>query len=72
MAIKYAFNVLDILSYPLSTVGPIMIVPGEKIFKIKALRWLGNAILRLVFAHTVFHKRAILLIFEAEATNRAL
>ena len=31
----------------------------RKIFKIKVLRWLQNAILVLVFADTVFHKTAI-------------
>ena len=33
------------------------------------LRFLENAILRLVFANTVFHDRAILLIFDAEFTE---
>ena len=38
----------------------------------KALRWLENAIFGLVFAYTVFCKRTILLIFEAEFTERVL
>ena len=32
-----------------------MVEPAEKFFKIKVLRWLENAILRLAFANTVFH-----------------
>ena len=35
----------------------------RKTFKEKALRMLENTFLRLVFANTVFQKRAILLIF---------
>ena len=35
----------------------------RRIFKIKVLSSLENTILRLVFASTVFHKSAILLIF---------
>ena len=31
-----------------------------KIFRMEVLIWLENAILKLVFANTVFHKRAIL------------
>ena len=38
----------------------------------KVLRLLDNAILRLVFATTVFHKRAILLILEAEFTENVV
>ena len=41
-------------------------------FEIKALLWLENAILKLGFANTVFHKRAILLIFEARFTEGVL
>ena len=37
----------------------------RKKFEMKALRWLENAILGLVFANTVFYKSTILLIFEA-------
>ena len=33
----------------------------RKLFKMKVLRCLKNAMLRLVFANTMFHKRAILL-----------
>ena len=36
---------------------------------LKALRWLENSILKLVFANTVFQKVAILLILEAEITE---
>ena len=38
----------------------------------KALRWLEDAILGLVFANTVFYKSTILLIFEAEFTEGVL
>ena len=48
---------------PVSIKGPTIFRPGEKIFKIKLLRKLENAILRLIFANTVFYKRAILVIF---------
>ena len=46
-----------------SVIGPTMIGPAEKIFKIKILRRLENASLRLVFEISVFHKIAILLMF---------
>ena len=49
-----------------------MVGAGEKSFQIKALRCLENGILKLVSASTVFHKRAILLIFEAEFTESVL
>ena len=39
------------------------------IFIVKGLRLLENALLRLVFANSVFHKRDILLICEAEFTE---
>ena len=39
-------------------------------FETKALRWLENAILGLVFANTVFYKSTILLTFEAEVTEK--
>ena len=38
----------------------------------KVLRLLENVMLRLVFANTVFHKRAILLILEAEFTENVV
>jgi len=44
-------------------IGPTMVGLGEKISKIKVLRWLENAILNLVFANIVFDKRAMLMIF---------
>ena len=46
-----------------SVIGPTRVGPAERIFKIKALRWLENAILRLVFANAVLHKTPILLRF---------
>ena len=45
---------------------------GRKKFEIKAVRWLENAILGLVFANTVFYKSTILLVFEAEVTESAV
>jgi len=44
----------------------------RKIFNIKALRWLENAMLKMDFENTVFHKRTMLLIFEAELTESVL
>ena len=41
----------------------------EKKVEIKALRWLENAILGLVFVNTVFYKSTILLLFEAEVAE---
>ena len=34
-----------------------------KIFKMEVIAWLESAFLRLIFANTVFHKRAMLQIF---------
>ena len=63
-------SVLDTLPYSVST----MLTPHgwgrRKKFEIKALRWLENAILGLVFANTVFYKSTILLVFEAEVTEK--
>ena len=50
-------------------IGPIMVGPEEKIFQIKVLRRLENAILRLVFVDAVLHKIAILLILYAGFTE---
>ena len=50
-------------------VGRTMAGVGEKKFQNLALRCLESAILKLDFANTVCHKRAILLIFEAEFTE---
>ena len=61
-------NALDTLPYFVSTIGLTM-MGLEKKFEMKAVRWLANAILGLVFANTVFHKGDILLIFEAEFTE---
>ena len=72
MTIEYTFNVLNILSNIVSAKGSTMVGLAEKNFEIKAVRWLENAILKLDVANTVFHKRAILLIFEAEFTESIL
>ena len=64
-------SVLDTLPYSLSTI----LTPhgwAEKLFEIKALRWLENAILGLVFANTVFYKSTILQVFEADVTESAV
>ena len=56
-----------------SSVSTILTLHGwgrRKKFEIKALRWLENAIVRLAFANTVFYKSTILLIFEAEVTEK--
>ena len=53
--------VLDVLSYLESVIGPTMIV-HEKTLKTKVLRWLENAILIMVFANTILHNRANLLV----------
>ena len=42
----------------------------RKKFEIKALRWLENAILGLVFANIVFYKSTTLQIFEAEVAEK--
>ena len=44
----------------------------KAIFKIKVLRWLEKAILRLVCANRVFHKNAVLPISDAELTESVL
>ena len=38
----------------------------------KVLSWLENAIMRMVFAYTASHKRAVLLSFELELTESLL
>ena len=48
-----------------------MVQPGE-IFKMKVLRRLVNAILILVFADTILHRRAWSLIFQAELIESVL
>jgi len=58
-------------SIHMATIGPTMVGPKET-FKIKVFGLLENAILGLVFANTVFYKRATLLIFEAEFTESVL
>ena len=58
MAVEHTINVLYILSYSVSTAGPQWL-GLEKNFKIKALRWLENAILKYDFVNTVFHNRVI-------------
>ena len=59
-------SVLDTLPYSVSTVVTPHGWGRRKKFEIKALRWLENAILGLVFAYTVCYKSVILLIFEAK------
>ena len=66
------FSVLDTLPYSASTILTPHGWGRRKKFEIKALRWLENAILGLVFANTVFYKSTILLIFEAEATEKTI
>ena len=56
---------IEILSYQVSTIWPTMVGPGEKILDMKIFRRLEKAVLRLVLANTVFHKRGILLNFSA-------
>ena len=51
--LEFTKNVIYILSYPESIIGPTMVGLGETIFKIKVLRWLENAVLILVFANTL-------------------
>ena len=60
--VEFTEGVLDILLNPGCTMDPQWLDPG-KILLIKDLRRVKNAIFRLVFAYTVFHKRAILLIW---------
>ena len=63
---EFKESALNILSYPECTMGPTLVGPEEKFWN--AEKWLENAVLRLVFAHTLFNKRATLLVFEAEFT----
>ena len=49
--------------------GPTMVGPGVRIFKIKSLRWLERVILKLDFANTLCHKSSILVIFRAESAE---
>ena len=44
----------------------------NKSFEAKLFRWHENDILRLSFANTLFHKRTILLAFEAEFKENSL
>ena len=63
-------SVLDTLPYSAS----IVLTPHgwgrRKKFEVKALRCLENAILGLIFVNTVFYKSTVLLIFEAEVTEK--
>ena len=54
-------SVVDILLYPESTMG-LHDWAQRKLFKIKVLIWLENAIFRLVFANTVFHSNVATLL----------
>ena len=56
--------------YSVSTILTLHGWGRRKKFEIKALRWLENAVLGLVFANMVFHKSTILTIFEAEVTEK--
>ena len=61
---------INTLTYSVSTILTPHGWGRRKKFEIKALRWLENAILGLIFVNTVFYKSAILLIFEAEVTEK--
>ena len=63
-------SVLDTLPYSVSAVLTSHGWSKRKKFEIKALRWLENAILGLVFANTVCYKSIIILIFEAEVLEK--
>ena len=67
-----AYNVLCIPPYSVFTTKPTMVGVGENSFNIKALRWLKNDILKLVFAIEVFDKGAVFQIYEAEFTEGVL
>ena len=54
------------------SIGSTVVGPEVKIFKMEALRWLENAILKLALADKVFHEAAISLIFEEEFTKRCI
>ena len=54
---------VDILSYPESTIGPTMVGHGEKNFKIKVLRRLENANLKSGFANAL-NKSSICMLFQ--------
>ena len=62
---------LDILSYPETTIRYTIYRPAKN-FQNGGSRMAGNAILRLVFANTVFHKTAMLQLFYAEYTESVL
>ena len=63
-------SALETLPYSVSTILTPHGWGRRKKFEIRALRWLENAILGLAFANTVFYKSTILLIFEAEVTEK--
>ena len=63
-------SVLDTLPYSVSTILTAHGWGRRKKFETKALRWLENVILGLAFANTIFYKSTILLIFEAEVTEK--
>ena len=71
-AVATPVNVSDTLLYSVSTIGLTIVGTGKKKFKVKALRWVENAILGVVFTNTAFYKSTILLIFEAEFTRSML
>ena len=53
------FNVLNILSYPVSTMGPTMVGPGEK-FSNNGSQVAGKRYHEIDFCNTISHKRAVL------------
>ena len=62
------FNEISIFSYPVSYPAHHGWAP-RKLFKMKVLRWLENAIFRVRFLQLQCHRGVILLIFEAEFTE---
>ena len=71
IAVKNTINKLDSLvfcTYYMAQHGWAL----RKIFKNKALRWVQNAMLKLDFVNSVFHKRAILEVFEEKFTEIVL
>ena len=69
---------LHIPSYPESTIGPTMVGPEENLsnsvekFQSKSSQMARKQYLRLMFANAVFHKRTILLTFEAKFNENIL
>ena len=70
--VEKTYSVLDTFLYSVSTILTPHGWGRRKKFEIKALRWLENTILGLVFTNTVFYKSTILLIVEAEVTEKTI